>query len=605
MAPRVRKSKGAVVPSSSLVASSARFSGNVTPIYQPAQAWQLECYRHFHICPEARAAARFFGRAMARATLGVANVTGEGSTPITSGPVYEDLMALFSGPQGQEQMLEDIGVHLSIAGECYLIGRQVDVEGNPIEDGSTGGIDLWEILSIKEVSKSGTNWQIDYGEGTRKLTLGEEDTVIRIWLPSPDRRLEADSPFRSLLPVLTEVEWFTKHIAAQIQSRLAGAGILFLPQEMTFPDPPPIEGKEQTLSDNQAVRFMQTLGHHMLTPISDPSSPAALIPIVVTAPGEVIDKIKLLTFWSPLDENAMPMRKDALIRFATGMDLPPEMVLGMGSNGGTGGGRSNGVSHWGAWQIEESTIKMYIEPMLDLVLQALTISYLRVLSGGPQDRVTADTSRLRLRPDRSKESMELWRAGKLKTTKMLEENGFDEGDMPDDAERKQWLLEKQATGSATPDMVLAALKELGVDLHLPSLPRETQPAMPELPPAPSIADHPERPRTPDPQSAALLAACEGIVLQGLQRAGNRMRGKGAQTAGDCPAYAVHTMVSINGKADEALKDAFPMAEIVLQGIADHTSVVPVLEAYCKGLFASQEPHTREKLQKYLEAGVTS
>lgn len=600
------KRQGVILPSHSLVASSARYSGSVARIYRPSQGWQAECYRHFEICGEARFAARFFGHALAKATLKVSKKTADGWDDLKTGPEFEDLEALFNGKDGQAQMLESIGVHLTVAGECFLVGRTVkDENGLTIDD------EIWEIVSIMEMKVTGTRWSISYGDNITPVVLTDDDAVIRIWLSHPAKRIEADSPFRSLLPILTEIEWATKHIFSQMSSRLAGAGILILPLEVTFPPPPPVEGKEQTLSGNDAVDFMKTLGHHMLTPINDPSNPAALVPIVLMCPGEAIEKIQHLTFWTALDEKAMEMRRDAIQRFAVGMDLPPEQVLGMASNRGTGGGSSNGVSHWGAWQIEEATIKMFIEPMLDLVCNALTISYIRKLRTTTVV-VRSDTAALKLRPDRSKEARELNAAGKLSDRKMLEENGFDPGDAMDDVEYRKWLLTKLASGSATPDMVNVALKLLGIDLKVP-LTGDAN-AAPALPSGPAISDE-QRPRTPDPAESeagmsvdrlVLLAACEALTLQGLARAGNRMRsGKNAPTVGDCPAYAVHTMVSINGKADFALEDAFPSAELVLEGIADHKQVVPVLTSYCKSLFASQEPHTRENLQKYLEAGVTT
>jgi hypothetical protein len=78
----------------------------------------------------------------------------------------------------------------------------------------------------------------------------------------------------------------------------------------------------------------------------------------------------------------------------------------MSSNGGTGGGTSNGVSHWGAWQIEESTIKPHVEPMLDTVVNALTAGYLRPTTDDLTAYVVYSTAALRLRPDRSKEAFE-------------------------------------------------------------------------------------------------------------------------------------------------------------------------------------------------------
>ena len=101
----------------------------------------------------------------------------------------------------------------------------------------------------------------------------------------------------------------------------------------------------------------------------------------------------------------------------------------MSSNSGTGGGRSTGVSHWGAWQIEEATIKMHVEPMLDVIVNALTIGYLQVR---PRRRVLAsivyDTSALRLRPDRSKEAFELYDRGLISGEALLRENGFADDD---------------------------------------------------------------------------------------------------------------------------------------------------------------------------------
>ena len=200
--------------------------------------------------------------------------------------------------------------------------------------------------------------------------------VIRIWLPNPARQIEADSPFRAMLPILSEIEWLTRHVFAQITSRLAGSGILMMPQSMTFPPPPAQDGQE-VATTNDAESFMLALADAMLKPIEDPGSPSAVVPIVVTAPDEAIDKARLLTFWSELDAQSLQLRNEAIRRFALGMDLPPEQILGIGSSRGTGGGSSTGVSHWGAWQIEEATIKMHVEPMLDVIVQALTSAYLQ------------------------------------------------------------------------------------------------------------------------------------------------------------------------------------------------------------------------------------
>lgn len=572
-----------VIPTTSMVASATRYPGKAARIYQPKQSWQAECYRHYSICGEARFAAKFFGHSVSRATLHVAEVVAGKQVETDTGPGADLLNALFNGKDGQTQMLDSIGTHLTIAGECYLVGRQVD------------GVDTWEIISCLEMQVAGTAWEINYGNGMPAVPLTEDDVVIRIWLPSPAHRIEADSPFRALLPILSEIEWLTRHVFAQITSRLAGSGILIMPQGMTFPPPPVTLAEDGTTTGpvpaNDADAFMATLAEAMMTPIEDPSSPSAIVPIVITAPDDVIDKARLLQFWSELDSASMGLRNEAIRRFALGMDLPPEQVLGMSGNST---GSTGSVSHWGAWQVEESTIKLHIEPMLDVVVNAITVGYYRpLMPDGDTSVVAYNSAALRLRPDRSKEAFELYDRGLISAEALLRENGFEPTDMPLPDQFQRWLLIKVASGSATPEQVQAALGALGVDLGPIAQPeadtRETRPDR-------TLEDHPTRPRTPD--ESALVAASEALVFRALERAGNRLRQSVSRPPG-APAYETHIYVKANGSAEKLLEDAWSCAPQVLDGIADSDVVVPVLSAYCASLMAEQSPHRRDRLVNWL------
>jgi hypothetical protein len=566
------------VVTTALVASATRYPGKMERIYRPRQDWQAECYRQYGICGEARFAAKFFGNAVSRAVLGVGSHVKGVLRAQTAGPAVDALGALFGGEQGQTQALNAIGMHLTIAGECYLVG--------------IGETETWVVVSVVEMQVTGDSWTINYGDGRPALPLEDTDVVIRIWLPSPARQIEADSPYRAMLPILSEIEWLTRHVFAQITSRLAGSGILMMPQSMTFPPPPAQDGQEpQTMND--ADSFMLALADAMLKPIEDPGSPSAVVPIVVTAPDEAIDKARLLTFWSELDAQSLQLRNEAIRRFALGMDLPPEQVLGMSSNRGTGGGSSMGVSHWGAWQIEEATIKMHIEPMLDVICSALTVAYLQPATN-TDAQITYDTTTLRLRPDRSKEAFELFDRGLISAEATRRENGFSEDDQPSPIEFKTWLLMKIASGSATPDQVGAATKALGVDLGvLPELGGPTR----EAQQPPSLEEHPTRPRTPD-EAAALVAACEALVFRALERAGNRLR-VGVTKPPGVPAYETHLFVKANGSTAKMLEDAWSCAPQVLDGIADVSKVIPVLDSYCTSLLTTQSPHRRDHLVTWL------
>jgi hypothetical protein len=575
--------KPVVIPSTSLVASSVRYPGKAARIYVQKQDWQRECYRHYAICGEARFSARFFGNAVSRALLQPATIGDDGKPVVEdSGPVKEALDALFNGRDGQVEMLDAIGIHLTVAGECYLVGRTVQ------------GGDIWEILSTLEIQVAGDKWQINYGDGLPAIDLTENDVVIRIWLPNPSKRIEADSPFKALLPILSEIEWLTRHVFSQISSRLAGAGILFLPQGMTFPPPP--ESTDNTVPGNDADAFMATLAEAMMTPIAEPGSASAVVPIVVTAPDDVIDRAKLLTFWSELDEASMSLRSEAIHRFALGMDLPPEQVLGMSSNPGTGGGTTNGISHWGAWQIEESTIKLHVEPMLDTICNALVMGYLRpALPDVPGASITYDITALRLRPDRSKEALELYDRCLITGEAVRRENGFAETDAPSDAERRLWLLMKVVSTSATPEQVGAALQILGVDVS--AAPPPVQQKQRDTPTPPLLDQHPTRPRTP--AESALVAAAEGLVFRALERAGNRLRSAGSRPP-NVPSYETHCYAKANGNAARLLDDAWSCAPRVLDGIADPSTVIPLLDSYCRSLLTEGVPHDRERLRSWLE-----
>ena len=165
--------------------------------------------------------------------------------------------------------------------------------------------------------------------------------------------------------------------------------------------------------------------------------------------------------------------------------------------------------------------------MLDVIVQALSTTYLQVVLDDESWLIVYDTSALRLRPDRSKEAFELFDRGLISGEATRRETGFSEDDAPTPDEFQFWLLTRIAAGSATPEQVEAAVRALGVDLQV--LPVIEQAPSREAQPPPSLEEHPNEPRTPDENAhavgreAALVAACEALVFRALERAGNRLR----------------------------------------------------------------------------------
>jgi hypothetical protein len=532
-----------------------------------SQGWQSEAWRFYDIIGELRYGATYIANVMSRARLYAASVDPDGTTHVlTDGPAVSAIAALTAQQSGQDALIKGIAIHLVIAGECYLIGRTDEATEE----------DIWAVFGVTEVTHSSEKvWWVTNDRG-QKEKLPDEAVIIRIWRPHPRNHTQADSPVRALLPILSEIEYLTRHIFAQVRSRLAGAGIFEVPQGMTFPVKPGMEGH------GQADQFMAMLGEEMIRPIGDPSDPASLVPIVVTSPDELIGKMQLHTFWSPLDENAVTLRTEAIRRLALGMDIPPEVMLGQGT-----------MNHWSGWLVDESSVKAHIEPLLAIITSALTVKYLRPVLHKDDVSVVADTSQLRLRPDRSKEAVELYDRGEIDGQALRRETGFSEDDKPSDPEFRDWLLRKIAGGSATPEQVAAALAALGVDLGDPNPAEATREARPDR----SLDKHPRR-DLPD----TLAAAGQVLVFRALERAGNRMRSIYGARPG-VPAFDVYRVVPVrNGDLDKVLEDAWACLPQALDGFdCDVAKVEVALDTYTRGLLVSQTAHTYEAVRRALVA----
>lgn len=287
-----------------------------------SQPWQAEAWQMYDAVGELRFGVSWLASAVSRCRLIAARqVPGEDEPePVTDGPVA-DLLADFAGGRaGQAQLLRRATQQLVVAGDTYVVGRTLPGEMGP--DGEPA--EEWRAYSTSETSWSGAGWQVNPGDGT--IYLDQDDLIFRCWLPHPNRWVEAESSVRSALPVLRELHGLTQRVAAEIDSRLAGAGLLILPQEFTFPSGQAAQSGD---ANGGEEAFINTLIDYMVTPIKDRESASAVVPLVVTAPGEHIGQAQLIRFWSELDDRSKELREEALDRLARSLDLPPEIIKGL------------------------------------------------------------------------------------------------------------------------------------------------------------------------------------------------------------------------------------------------------------------------------------
>jgi hypothetical protein len=582
--------------------SSGNSFKNFTRIAR-STSWQPDAWIFYHTIGEFRYACDLQGSLISRATLFVGREVSGKHVPEQTGAAVDILSDFFGDADGRAEMLRMAGIHLAVAGEFFIVGY-TDPED---------GVDVWQIVAATAIKRQGEDgpWSVN----NIQIPLDPKQVyVTRIWRPDPENNELAMSPTRAVLAILGEIHRLTEHVAAQVDSRLAGAGILLMPSDMSLPTPPAVEGAEQK-NASTADELMLILQTAMAASIQNRGDASALVPIVVTAPAEAIAAVQHMTFWSELDAHAIELRTEAIRRLALGMDLPPEMLLGMGAG-----------NHWSAWQADESAIKAHSEPLLKLITSSLTAGYLRSTlrdEGVAEEEIgqlsiRADTSEMRLRPNRSKEAMEMYDRGELSGKALLRETGFDSTDAMDDDERASWFLRKVAAGSTTPELVEAALRALKVPLGNIAKPDDSG-ATTEARPVPSLKDHPVN-ELPDPQKsetrkiardegrvpsadiarkAALIASAEQVVVRALERAGNKLKNK-MQVKPSCAAADIYKFVTVeSGDTAFLLDDAWAHVPAIAERyVMDENRLTGIVNSYADDLLMTQAPHTFERFEEY-------
>ena len=415
-------------PHSALTAASVRMSINGAGWKNwrwGDQAWQMEAWRLYDVIGELRKYANWIGAAVSKCRLYVAEIDENGEP----GREVEDpeIAGLAAGPLGKgpkkDEALRLLGTNLAVVGEGYIVAEA---------DADKGGDDLWYVVSGSELQQQGNQIVITRpamaGLGGEFYYTEGVDLLIRCWTPHPRRSMWADSSVRSAIPILRKIETTMKRSFAELDSRLTGAGLLVLPQNVDFPRgdgvPEGIDG------------FAQTLTTTAMTSIEDRASASAMVPMVVTVPPDAVDKIKFLTFWSELSDKIQEMEDASIRRLAGALDIPLEQLTGMGD-----------TSHWNAWAIAEETIRIYIEPVLQRIAEALDHGYLdaalEYLGKDPEKYTYVfDTSPLTVKPNRGPDALALNAAGLLSDEETLIAHNFTEEQAQKPEERIRHLLEQ-------------------------------------------------------------------------------------------------------------------------------------------------------------------
>lgn len=493
--------------------------------------WQLDALAYYDQIGAVRYAAQFAARALAKIRWFPALRDENGEITESDDPTLVSLFDRLQDPGGGRSVMTATFAQLDfLCGESYLLWTQAD----PDDEDS---VETWEIVSMLELRKKGkraesqtwhrieapglTPQELVEAEDSEFAPVGDNVQVYRFWRSHPAYSQMSDAPMRSVLAECEEIVRATHSINARLISRLAGPGIFAIPQSWSLMPLPNVVGAENPEEDP----FQSRLTTAMITAIGKPGSAESVAPIVVRVPDGTTGEAHLYKIWEPSEViRELELREKALQRFAVGVDMPPEKVMGLSASG---------TQHWNAWMVDEDSWG-HIDPVAQNFADNVASSYLRPAAkddGFGDWRsvcVGYDPAEVLSNPDGFADAKELHDRLVVSDEYLRAQgNASDEDAITDDSEmaRRIFVKTSQQVDIEGGEVVVP---EAAVPVRAPVVPpAEQEKPSPNGDRPPSGEETPrEAPATPDGLSATswrLLGAAETSMEEIRCRVGSRLR----------------------------------------------------------------------------------
>lgn len=487
--------------------------------------WQSEAWEYYDAIGEIKYAFNLVASVVSRIRLYAAAVDNpaESPVPVHNSDVVDQRLAsaaeralsrLDSAYGGQAGLLRDAALNLSVSGECYLVQF-------PARKGS-GIPESWDIRSTDELQVDAKNQYLIIPRrdvvtsggknAAAALRLPNTSFVGRIWRAHPRYSEEADSSMRGLLDLCAELLLLNRTFRATARSRL-NAGALYLPDGLSVaasPDPDYPYDDENNLSpdmtaEEAADEFEDQLIDAMTTPIRDEDSASAVVPLIIRGPAELGDRIKQFKFERSFDPSLAQRADRVLERILQGLDVPKDVVTGLAN-----------VKYSNALQIDEALYKAHIEPLMLIIVDALTVMYLRpaLLSAGFREEdvkrvcLWYDPSQVATRNDRAADADSGFDRMAISFDTWRRAHGFSTADAPDAKEIALRLLMEK--GSVSPELtqqminsispeIMNKIREVQQAESVAPVPPEIEQILNQAAGVPSETPAPQQPAQEEPQ----------------------------------------------------------------------------------------------------------
>ena len=482
--------------------------------------WQAEAWEHYRCVGELSFYVRWRAGSCSRVRLVASELDPDTGEP--TGAIGEDnaegrrvaelVRGIAGGALGQAQLIKRLSMVLSVQGEVW-VGVLQRPEG-----------ERWVALTRKEMERGARRGSlvIKLPEGGKHEFAAGVDGLFRVWDPDAEDASQATSPVRSVLGPLREIRQATAKIRNADLSRLIGNGILALPAEASLPSAAaPVSGGKPDGSSvpsgsvGVAQGITQRIVEQARVAVQEgESSMAALVPIVVSVPGDHVDKIRHIEFADQVTPVALQTRNDAIARLAMGLDMSPEQLLGLGSNS----------NHWSAFILADQDVQLHVAPVVQLICEGVFENALRnALLGEGIDpakyTLWFDTSRLTADPDLTDEARDAFEKGAITAESLVRMYGLPEDAMYDFTAVEGWRQWAQDAVRQRPELIATLLPLLDESVQQVDFPAPV-----EVLPAgggqagdePSGAGEGQEPRTEGDQESAAVTAAGGVPSMALE-----------------------------------------------------------------------------------------
>lgn len=350
------------------------------------------------------------------------------------------------------------------------------------------GNDTFHVRSVSEISVTSDGRVTLNGlpgsstTGARQIDPDGED-LLRLWRPHPQWGQLADAPMRALLDTAEAVVLAGREQRAAARSRLAGNGILLLPEGMSMVR---TRTDDDDLDDDSIMSdtFMADFTEAMLAPIRDDGDAQAVVPIVLRGNPEDLEKVRHVMLQRADADKLIEREAAALLRMLRGLDVQPEQVEG-----------SAGLNHWTSWQVDARAVRDQIQPAAETIASCMRQAFMRpaLESLGHRDlsRITiaVDTSPLTENPNRGQDARDAHAAFVISDEALRRELGFDDEDKPGDEE----VLRRLAASGRLPVVDTAEMLGLRREPERERITVQGETVRPSLPAAEPVRTAESRP----------------------------------------------------------------------------------------------------------------